>query len=176
VRLFPATKKKRRLYSMKEKEYVEDREDRIYEGICKAERAFAMTTIVLDFGFDDPELTADQIDTLKVRNGEIGQLIYTIRDYLLEIRDLLEKLQYEELPKQEMTFEEVAKHDTPFEDTAAPKVENSELSTEKRENERKFYKGEIHKMIDYIDNVEWLIKLYVFIKGFYDDVEGRAIK
>jgi hypothetical protein len=144
---------------MKEKVYLKDREDRIYEGICKAERAFALTTIVLDFGFDDPKLTAEQISTLQARNGEIGQIIFSIRDYLIEIQELLETLQYEE--------------------PTAPKVENSDLNTEKYDKydiDRKYYKREINKMIDAIDNIEWLIKLYTFIKGFYDDVEGRAIK
>jgi hypothetical protein len=125
----PATKKKRRIDSMKETKYIEDREDRIYEGICKAERAFAMTTIILDYGFDSPELSKDEISTLKARSNEIGQIIFGIRDYLLEIQDLLEKLQYEELPKQEMTFEDVTDGDTPFEDTTAQKVVNSDLSS-----------------------------------------------
>jgi hypothetical protein len=39
-------------------------------------------------------------------------------------------------------------------------------------NEKKYYRGEIHRMIDEIDNLKWLIKLYVIVKGFYDDRNG----
>jgi hypothetical protein len=41
-----------------------------------------------------------------------------------------------------------------------------------RENEKKFYREELYKMINAIDNLEWLIKLYVIVKGFYDDRNG----
>lgn len=41
-------------------------------------------------------------------------------------------------------------------------------------NEEQFYKDGISKMLSTIHNVNWLLKIYSFIKVFFDDVEGRA--
>ncbi|WP_298492487.1 hypothetical protein [uncultured Lactobacillus sp.] len=40
--------------------------------------------------------------------------------------------------------------------------------------ERQFYKDHISEMLSAIHNVDWLRKIYSFIKVFFDDVEGRA--
>jgi hypothetical protein len=44
------------------------------------------------------------------------------------------------------------------------------------EGEKNFYREELHKMINGIDNLEWLIKIYSFVKVFYEDRDRRAIK
>lgn len=41
-------------------------------------------------------------------------------------------------------------------------------------NEEQFYKDGISKMLSTIHNVNWLLKIYSFIKVFFDDVEGGA--
>lgn len=41
-------------------------------------------------------------------------------------------------------------------------------------SDEQFYKESIVKMVYSICNVEWLRKIYSFIKVFFDDVEGRA--
>ena len=40
-------------------------------------------------------------------------------------------------------------------------------------NEEQFYKDSITEMLLVIHNVEWLRKIYSFIKVFFDDVDGR---
>jgi hypothetical protein len=44
------------------------------------------------------------------------------------------------------------------------------------ENEKNFYRGKITDMINGIGNLEWLIKIYSFVKVFYEDRDRRAIK
>ncbi len=41
-------------------------------------------------------------------------------------------------------------------------------------NDEQFYKESISEMISAIHNVEWLRKIYSFIKVFFDDVEGKV--
>ena len=40
--------------------------------------------------------------------------------------------------------------------------------------EEKYYKEKISEMVSTIRNVEWLRKIYSFIKVFADDKEGAA--
>jgi len=41
-------------------------------------------------------------------------------------------------------------------------------------NEKQFYKDSIVKMVFSISNVEWLRKIYSFVKVFADDKEGSV--
>ena len=41
-------------------------------------------------------------------------------------------------------------------------------------SDEQFYKESISEMLSTIHNVDWLLKIYTFIKVFFDAVEGRA--
>lgn len=39
-------------------------------------------------------------------------------------------------------------------------------------NDEQFYKDKISEMVSTIDNVDWLLKIFTFVKVFADDKEG----
>ena len=41
-------------------------------------------------------------------------------------------------------------------------------------SDKEFYTNHIVEMVKSISNLEWLIKIYSFIKVFADDKEGKA--
>jgi hypothetical protein len=81
------------------------RDDMFDEATCALDKMISLTTIVVDF-FDFPELTREQLSDIQSRSKEICDIIFSVRDYITRLQEIIETLSKEDKPqKKEMSTE-----------------------------------------------------------------------